>query len=56
MARIQLRDEAGFSLAESMVALAVLTFGLLGLAQVFTLGLGIVRTSSPDLIAREKAA
>jgi hypothetical protein len=56
MARIQLRDEAGFSLAESMVALGVLTFGLLALAQVFTLGLGMVRTSSPDLIAREKAA
>src|SRR5262245_29305729 len=39
-----------------MVALGVLTFGLLALAQVFTLGLGMVRTSSPDLIAREKAA
>lgn len=56
MGRMDLRDEGGFSLVESMVALGVLTFGLLALAQVFTLGLGMVRSSSPDLIAREKAA
>jgi hypothetical protein len=56
MNTIHVRDEGGFSLVESVVALGVLTFGLLGLAQIFTLGLGMVRSSSPDLVAREKAA
>ena len=50
------RTEGGFSLVESIVALGVLTFGLLAMAQVFTLGLGMLGGANADLIAREKAA
>jgi hypothetical protein len=50
-----LGSERGFSLAESIVALGVLTFGLLAMAQVFTLGLGMLGSPNYDLIAREKA-
>ena len=52
----RLRNDAGFSLVESTVALGVLTFGLLAMAQVFTLGLRMIGTANADLIAREKAA
>jgi prepilin-type N-terminal cleavage/methylation domain-containing protein len=47
--------EAGFTLIEAIVAMVVLTIGLLGLAQVFYLGMMHVSTSSSNLIAREKA-
>lgn len=47
--------DAGFSLIELMVAMSILMVGLLGMAQVFYFGLSIVRTSSSQLIAREKA-
>ena len=50
------RTEGGFSLVESIVALGVLTFGLLAMAQVFTLGLGMLGGANADLMAREKAA
>jgi hypothetical protein len=40
---------------EAVVAMAVLSIGLLGLAQGFVLGLNQLSTSSPNLIAREKA-
>lgn len=49
------RSDAGFSLIEVVVAMAILMIGLLGLAQVFYVGLSIATTSSPNLIAREKA-
>jgi hypothetical protein len=45
----------GFSLIEVVVAISLLIVGLLGLAQVFYVGLSIVGTSSPNLVAREKA-
>jgi prepilin-type N-terminal cleavage/methylation domain-containing protein len=48
------RDE-GFTLLETIVAMAILSFGLLGLAQVFYLGMQHMSTSSSNLIAREKA-
>jgi hypothetical protein len=48
-------DERGFSLVEAVVALGVLAVGLLMLAQVFTLGLGLLASAGPDIIAREKA-
>jgi prepilin-type N-terminal cleavage/methylation domain-containing protein len=48
-------EERGFSLIEVMVAMSILLIGLLGLAQVFYLGLSLVGTSSSNLIAREKA-
>ncbi len=49
------RDEAGFSLIETMIAMAILATGLLSLAGVFTMGLNQLSGSSAALIAREKA-
>jgi prepilin-type N-terminal cleavage/methylation domain-containing protein len=48
-------DQRGFSLIEMVVALSILVIGLLGLAQVFYLGMVNASTSSANLIAREKA-
>jgi prepilin-type N-terminal cleavage/methylation domain-containing protein len=48
-------DERGFSLIEVVVAMSLLLVGLLGLAQVFYLGIVNASTSSSHLIAREKA-
>jgi prepilin-type N-terminal cleavage/methylation domain-containing protein len=47
--------DRGFSLIETMVAMGILSVGLLSLAGVFSLGLRHMGTSSPGLIAREKA-
>jgi uncharacterized protein (TIGR02598 family) len=49
------RNESGFSLIETTIATGVLSAGLLSLAGVFALGMQHVRSSSPSLIAREKA-
>jgi type II secretory pathway pseudopilin PulG len=49
------RDAAGFTLIEALVAMLILTVGLLGLAQAFFLGMRHMSTSSANLIAREKA-
>lgn len=49
------RSNSGFTLIEAMVALMILTFGLLSLAQAFCLGMRHMTTSSANLIAREKA-
>jgi prepilin-type N-terminal cleavage/methylation domain-containing protein len=48
-------DESGFSLIETMIAMAILATGLLSLAGVFVMGLGQLAGSSASLIAREKA-
>jgi hypothetical protein len=48
-------DERGFSLIEAITALSILMVGLLGLAQVFYVGMMHASTSSSNLIAREKA-
>ena len=48
-------DQRGFSLIEVVVAMSILLVGLLGLAQVFYLGVVNASTSSAHLIAREKA-
>ena len=40
---------------EAVIALAILSFGLLSLAQAFCLGMRHMATSSANLIAREKA-
>jgi prepilin-type N-terminal cleavage/methylation domain-containing protein len=47
--------DAGFSLIEVMVAMAILATGLLSLAGVFVLGLKHLSSSTAALIAREKA-
>jgi prepilin-type N-terminal cleavage/methylation domain-containing protein len=49
------RGEAGFSLIEVMIAMAILATGLLSLAGVFAFGLRNLAGSSYNLIAREKA-
>ena len=49
------RDDSGFSLIETMVALGILATGLLGLAAIFTIGMAHMATSSANLVAREKA-
>jgi type II secretory pathway pseudopilin PulG len=49
------RAEHGFSLIETMVAMGVMSAGLMALVGVFALGVTRMATSSPMLIAREKA-
>jgi prepilin-type N-terminal cleavage/methylation domain-containing protein len=48
-------DQRGFSLVESMIALGVVTVGVLGLAQVYVLGINHLMGASAGLVAREKA-
>jgi hypothetical protein len=50
-----MRKESGFSMIETVFAMGLLAFGLLSLAGVFVLGMRHMSTSSPGLIAREKA-
>ena len=47
--------DAGFSLLEVLVAMLLMTGTLLGLGQVFLLGMTHASTSGANLIAREKA-
>jgi prepilin-type N-terminal cleavage/methylation domain-containing protein len=49
------KSEAGFSLIETMIAMAILATGLLSLAGVFIMGMNHLAGSSASLIAREKA-
>jgi hypothetical protein len=49
-------SEAGSSLIEVMVALAVLTVGALGMAGVFAQGMEKTMSSPGDLVATQKAA
>ncbi len=55
MARTSSR-ERGFTLIETVVALGVLTVGLLGAASVLALGMQMIASSPSDLIATEKAS
>jgi prepilin-type N-terminal cleavage/methylation domain-containing protein len=48
--------ERGFSLIESLLAVAVLAFGLLSVAAAFSQGLTTLSGSNLDVLAREKAA
>lgn len=47
--------ENGFSLIETLIAMAILATGLLSMAGVFIMGLNQLAGSSASLIAREKA-
>jgi hypothetical protein len=47
--------ESGFSLIETVIAMGILATALLSLAGVFAMGLNHLASSSPNLIAREKA-
>lgn len=49
------RSERGFTLFEALIAMTLLTVALLALAQALVLGLNIAATSTPGLVAREKA-
>jgi prepilin-type N-terminal cleavage/methylation domain-containing protein len=49
------RSEQGFSLIEVMVAMSVMSVSLMALVGVFALGVTRMASSSPMLIAREKA-
>jgi type II secretory pathway pseudopilin PulG len=49
------RSEEGFSLIETLVAMGILATGLLTLGSVLVVGMKSLASSSPGLIAREKA-
>jgi type II secretory pathway component PulJ len=49
------REAAGFTLVEALIAMGILTVGMLGLAQAMFLGMQHMSTSSANLVAREKA-
>ncbi len=49
------RRDAGFTLVEALIAMTILSVGLMGLAQAFYVGMQHMSTSSANLIAREKA-
>jgi len=51
-----LSSERGFSLAETVVALGVLTVGVLGAAAVLTAGMQNLSSSPADVIVTQKAA
>jgi len=55
-ARVQRTPQAGFTLIETMIALIVLTVGVLGLAAMLGTGLAYMQTSQYDYIAQQKAA
>jgi len=46
----------GFSLVEALVAVTILSFGMLAIAAAFAQGLGTLAGSNFDILAREKAA
>ena len=49
------RSERGFGLLEAFVAMIIMTVALMALAQVLYAGIAVAATSTPNLIAREKA-
>lgn len=51
-----MRSESGFSLIEALIAVGILTFGMLAVAMGFMQGLTQLKGSSLDILAREKAA
>ncbi len=53
--RVRQNAEAGFSLVEVMVSMAVLTVGLVSLLGVFGLAMATTQTSQQDMIAKQLA-
>lgn len=53
--RNDLGSERGFGLLEAFVAMSIMTVALMALAQVLYAGISVAATSTPNLIAREKA-
>lgn len=49
------RSERGFGLLEAFIAMIILLVALIALAQVLYAGIALAATSTPNLIAREKA-
>jgi type II secretory pathway pseudopilin PulG len=49
------RSERGFSLLEAFIAMSIMSVALMALAQVLYAGLAVAGTSTPALVAREKA-
>ncbi len=47
--------QSGFTLVEALVAMFLLTVGVLGLAQVMFVGMRHLSAAAPSLVAREKA-
>lgn len=50
------RRQAGFTLIETMIAIVILTVGILGLAAMLASGLAYMDLSQDDYIAQQKAA
>lgn len=53
--KIDRRSEQGFGLLEAFIAMMIMTVALMALAQVLYAGMGLAATSTPNLVAREKA-
>lgn len=50
-----LGSERGFGLLEAFIAMMIMLVALMALAQVLYAGIGLAATSTPNLVAREKA-
>jgi prepilin-type N-terminal cleavage/methylation domain-containing protein len=51
----KMASSRGFTLLEAMIALAILAFGILGLAAMMTDGIAYMNMSQADFIAQQKA-
>jgi prepilin-type N-terminal cleavage/methylation domain-containing protein len=49
------RDEGGFTLVETLIAIVILAGGMMVLAGMFATGLAALTASGPEIIAHEKA-
>jgi len=53
--RVETKNNDGFSLLEVLIAMSVLTIGLLALLGLFSIAVGAVQHAQEDLIAKQKA-